>query len=243
MKIVKLNAINSTNTFLKDLARESNVENYTVVVAENQTNGKGQFDNKWISERGKNLTFSIICKFNDLSVNNAFYLNCAISLAIYTVLKEYIPNRLTVKWPNDILSFQKKLCGILIENVVSTDKIQQAIVGVGLNVNQEIFPNSLPNATSLKLSAGNDFDKGMLLKKLIEEIIAQVELIIGKQFKLLKQSYESVLYKKDEPAMFKNVLNENFMGKILGITEQGNLVVELDNDRIETYDLKEIQFM
>jgi len=209
MKIVKLDAINSTNAFLKDMVRTSTVENYTVVVTENQTNGKGQFDNSWTSEKGKNLTFSILCEFQKLEVQYSFYLNCAISLAVYTVLNRYIKKKLKVKWPNDILSSNKKLCGILIENTVSNGKIVNAVIGVGLNVNQERFPVSLPRATSLKMVTSNTYNTA----------------------------------RKGEPAMYKNDSYGNFLGKILGITYQGKLIVELENETLEKFDLKEIEFI
>lgn len=243
MKIVKLNAINSTNTFLKDLVRTSEVENYTVVVTENQTNGKGQFENTWSSEKGKNLTFSILCKFSNLNVQRSFYLNCAISLAIYAVVRNYIKKKLKIKWPNDILSSNKKLCGILIENTVSNGKIVNAVIGIGLNVNQEIFPDALPNATSLKMLTGNCYDKEVILDELITAIQAQMDLITAEKFSILKSNYEKVLFRNGEPAMFKNDRYGNFLGKILGITYQGKLVVELENERLEKFDLKEIQFI
>jgi BirA family biotin operon repressor/biotin-[acetyl-CoA-carboxylase] ligase len=243
MKIVKLNAINSTNTFLRDLARESEVENFTVVVTENQTNGKGQFDNKWTSEIGKNLMFSVLYKFSDLNVDNAFYLNCAISLAIYKALSKYHKEKLKVKWPNDILSSRKKLCGILIENTVSNGKITSAIIGIGLNVNQENFPKDLPNATSLKNVMGKEIDKEKLFLELLETIKQQLLLVIDKQFTHLQKSYEQVLYKKNKPMMFRNDLLGNFLGKILGITKQGKLIIELENETIEVFDLKEIKFI
>ena len=243
MNIVKLNAINSTNTFLKDLVKKSTTKNWTVVVTENQTSGKGQLKNKWSSKKGKNLTFSVLCKFNKLNIENSFYLNCAISLAIYNVLKGFIPAKLSIKWPNDILSFQKKICGILIENTVSNGKVLYAIIGIGLNVNQEKFPKNLPNATSLKIITNQNFNKNELLKLLVEEIKTQVELIVNEQFVELKKSYENVLYRINEPAMFKNNLNRIFLGKIKGITNQGKLMVELENETIETYDLKEIKFI
>lgn len=242
MKIVKLDAINSTNTFLKDLMRTSVVENYTVVVTENQTNGKGQFDNTWSSEKGKNLTISILCKFSNLNVQHSFYLNCAISLAIYTVVNNYI-KKLKIKWPNDILSSKKKLCGILIENTVSNGKIVNAVIGVGLNVNQESFPDVLPNATSLKMLTGISYDKEVILDELITAIQSQMDLITAEKFSLLKSNYEKVLYRNGEPAMFKNDRYGNFLGKILGITYQGKLVVELENETLEKFDLKEIQFI
>ncbi len=243
MKIVKLDAINSTNTFLKDLMRTSVVENYTVVVTENQTNGKGQFDNTWSSEKGKNITISILCKFSNLNAQHSFYLNCAISLAIYTVVHNYIKKKLKIKWPNDILSSNKKLCGILIENTVSNGKIVNAVIGVGLNVNQESFPDALPNATSLKMLTGNSYNKEVVLDELITAIQTQMDLITAEKFSLLKSNYEKVLYRNGEPAMFKNDRYGNFLGKILGITYQGKLVVELENETLEKFDLKEIEFI
>ncbi len=243
MKIVKLNAINSTNTFLKDMVRSSAVENFTVVVTDNQTNGKGQFDNVWKSKKGKNLTFSILCNFSALEVKHSFYLNCAISLAIYNVVHRYIKNKLKIKWPNDILSSNKKLCGILIENTVSNGKIQHAIVGVGLNVNQDDFPLEIPHATSLKMLTEKEYDKEAILNALIVEIQQQITFIERGQFDMLKLNYEKVLYRNGEPSMFNNDKYGNFLGKILGITYQGKLIVELENESLETFDLKEIQFV
>ncbi len=243
MKIVKLNAINSTNTFLKDMVRSSIVENYTVVVTDHQTNGKGQFENVWVSEKGKNLTFSMLCVFSALEVRHSFYLNCAVSLAIYNVLHRTIKNKLKIKWPNDILSLNKKLCGILIENTVSNGKIQRAIVGVGLNVNQENFPSELSNATSIKILTEKEHEKEALLNALIIEIQHQMTFIESQQFELLKLNYEKVLHRNGEPAMFHADKLGNFIGKILGITDQGKLLVELENESLETFALKEIQFI
>jgi len=211
MKIVKLDAINSTNAFLKDMMRRSTVKNYTVVVTQNQTNGKGQFDNTWTSEKGKNLTFSILCEFSKLEVQHSFYLNCAISMAVYTVLGNYIKKKLKVKWPNDILSSNKKLCGILIENTVSNGKIVNAVIGIGLNVNQECFSASLPKATSLKMVTNNTYDLGLILDELIAAIRVQMNLIHTEKFSLLKSNYEAVLYRNGEPAMYKNDSYGNFL--------------------------------
>ena len=243
MKIVKLDAISSTNAFLKDMVRTSPVENYTVVVAENQTKGKGQFDNIWISDKGKNLTFSILCNFLKLEIRHSFYLNCAVSLAIHMVLNNYIKEKLKIKWPNDILSSDKKLCGILIENTVSNGKIVNAVIGIGLNVNQESFPETLSNAASLKMLTGLTYDKSVILDELIAAIQVQMALIQTEKFSMLKSNYEQALYRNGQPAMFKNDRFGNFLGKILGITYQGQLVVELENERLEKFDLKEIEFI
>lgn len=242
MKLVKLNAINSTNAFLKDMVKNKTVENWTVVVTENQTAGKGQFENKWQSEKGKNLTFSVLCELKGLSVADSFYLNCVVSLAIYNVLIEYIPERLKIKWPNDIMSATKKICGILIENTVSKDKITRAIIGIGLNVNQEEF-KCLPNASSLKMITGTNFDKDILLEKIIEELKKQVYYLESGAFLQIKEVYERFLYKINTPSMYEDAFGNLFMGKILGVNQQGKLLVELENETHKLFDLKEIKFL
>ena len=127
MKVIKLNAIHSTNTFLKDLSKNTILENFTIVVTKNQTNGRGQQDSSWVSEPNKNLTFSVYLNDLQLNISAKKYLNYAVSLAIFTVLKQKnIPN-LAIKWPNDIVSGNKKLCGILIENSIQKNCIHTCI--------------------------------------------------------------------------------------------------------------------
>jgi BirA family biotin operon repressor/biotin-[acetyl-CoA-carboxylase] ligase len=114
MSIIKLNAIDSTNDFLKVLSRNQSVDNFTTVVAQKQTNGKGQMGAVWQSEDGKNLIMSVLVKDVLQNVDEIFHLNIAVALSVIQVLEVFnIPN-LSVKWPNDIMSDQKKICGILI---------------------------------------------------------------------------------------------------------------------------------
>ena len=121
MEIIKLNATNSTNTYLKNLLKEKPVKDLSCIWALSQTQGRGQQGAKWISEPGKNLTFSILKKFENLSSEYHFLLNMEVSLVIFRALKKlYIPD-LAVKWANDILSSKKKICGILIENTLHKD--------------------------------------------------------------------------------------------------------------------------
>ena len=242
MHILKLDATDSTNTFLKELARTTVVDDFTVVVTEAQTKGRGQLGNTWISEGGKNLTFSVLCRFEDLSVDNAFSLNYAVSLAIFNALKLIIPEKLTVKWPNDILSSKEKLCGILIENAVKNGKIAESVIGVGLNVNQIEFQDGIA-ATSLKIITTQDFDKDLLLNELLQEIKRQIGFVRAEKFSSLKETYESVLFKKGVPAMYATTDNNTFMGKIIGISDLGQLMVELEGESIQKFNPKEIIFL
>lgn len=242
MKLVKLNAINSTNAFLKDMVSDNVIENWTVVVAQNQTAGKGQFENKWQSEKGKNLTFSVLCRFKNFKVIDSFYLNCVVSLAIYNVLVNYIPERLKIKWPNDIMSASKKICGILIENTVSKNSVTRAVIGIGLNVNQKEFKN-LPNASSLKIITGTHFNKDVLLENIIEELKKQVSFLESGAITQIHTAYLTNMYKINTPSMYEDAFGNLFMGKILGINQQGKLQVELENETQKIFDLKEIKFL
>lgn len=242
MKIVKLNAIDSTNAYLRDLSKKKVLENWTVVTAQHQLKGKGQQENLWLSEKGKNLTFSVLIKPNALAITDQFYLNFSISLAIYHVLKFYIPDKLTVKWPNDILSANHKICGILIDSSVKNAIVHTAIVGIGLNVNQVNFGTDLQQATSLKKILAKDIDLDELLKKIILEIQYQTLLIEQKNFMEIKKRYEAILYKKDKPAMFEDLKQRTFVGKIKGVNESGKLLIELEDEQIKAYNLKQIKF-
>ena len=243
MKTIKLSATDSTNSFLKDLAQNSTLENFTTVVTQNQTKGRGQQQNKWVSEPHKNLTFSVFISFKDLKVVQKKYLNFAISLSIYTVLLAKNLPKPSIKWPNDILSANKKICGILIENTFSGDRIKNSFVGIGLNVNQEIFPEHLKNATSLKLETGLESNLDLLLSNILEEIQKNIKCLTSQKFKLLEEKYLDVLYKKNIPTMFKNSKDEIFMGMISGISDYGKLQVLLEDDIIQEFGLKEISFL
>ena len=242
MKILKLDAIDSTNSYLKDLINDHAVKNWTVVVAENQTNGRGQLDNSWFSDSGKNLTFSVLVKLDNLKVKHQYYLNYSISMALFNVLKYYIPKKLSVKWPNDILSANKKVSGILIENSIKNDTVNFAIIGIGLNVNQLNFPKDVTNATSLKNVLKKTIDKDELLNKILMEIQYQFVLIKQKKFLEIKKMYEDVLYKKAVPSMFIDSDDNTFLGKIIGVSDDGKLQIELENESIREFAFKELKF-
>jgi len=242
MKILKLDAIDSTNSYLKELIKESYVKNWTVITTDHQTNGKGQLNNTWFSEKGKNLTFSMLVEFDDLKAGHQYYLNYSISLALYSVLKYYIPVKLSVKWPNDILSANHKISGILIENSIKNDYIKYAIIGIGLNVNQDHFPSDILGATSLKNILNKTVDKDELLDKILFEIRYQLLLIKQKKFKEIKRMYEEVLYRKEMPSMFIDDNDNTFLGKIIGVGDNGKLQIELENESVQEFALKEIKF-
>lgn len=239
--MIKLNATDSTNEYLKGLVLSTSLTDYTVVVAKKQLKGRGQMGTIWESEMGKNLTFSVLKKWKELPVKNAFMLNICVSLAIYRTLKQlHIPD-LHVKWPNDILSGTHKICGILIENILAGHQIQTCIIGIGLNVNQIKFP-TLSKVSSLKSLVGTTFHLEELLQAILEQIKKEF-ISLNKVSYLEKQNeYEKVLFRKDKPSTFQQ--NETlFMGFIRGISPQGKLRIELEDAVFKEFDLKEIKLL
>ena len=242
MKIIKLDAIDSTNSFLKNLSVNSTVQDFTIVVAKQQTFGRGQMNAKWVVDEGKNLTFSVFSCFDDLEISNQKYLSFSVSLAVFETLNELKLPKLAIKWPNDILSVNKKIAGILIENNLKGAKITSSVIGIGINVNQENFSKDLPNATSIKNIVNKEFDLDVLLNEVLIKLKDKIDLLKRKEFALLEEEYLSVLYKKNVPSMFKNNQNILFMGKIIGVSENGNLQVELENETVKEFGLKEVSF-
>ena len=242
MHIVKLDATDSTNQYLKELMFSRELEDFTIVITDKQLNGRGQMGAKWEAEPGKNLTLSILKKNKNLDISDQFLLNICTSLALIETLKGLSIPDLTVKWPNDILSGNLKICGILIENVLSGNQIQASILGIGLNVNQLTF-NTLSNVSSLKLLLGRTLILEELLPKIIENLKRSFAELEKKNFKGLWEAYESNLFRKDKPSTFKNNQGDLFMGFIRKISPQGKLLVELEDSVFKEYDLKEIRLL
>ncbi len=240
MKRIKLDAIDSTNSFLKEMAHNSTLEDYTVVTANSQAKGKGQMGATWSSESGKNLLCSVFVRFDDLSISDQVLINYAVSVAIIRVLESYMLPKLTIKWPNDILSSSQKICGILVENVIQNAKVKSTVIGIGLNVNQIDFPNHLLKATSLKRILKNEIDLEELLKKLINELKLCVSDISSSKKNKLKSTYLEFLYKKNIPTMFRDSNDVLFMGIIVGVSPVGKLQIQLEDDSINEFGIKEV---
>lgn len=241
--IIKLNAIDSTNEFLKRLKRETHLDNFTIVTAEFQTNGKGQMGTVWNSEHGKNLTVSVLERFCNLNVLLQFNVSIATSLAVYKTLGDFIPEKLSIKWPNDILSDGFKIAGILIENTIVDSLIHDTIIGIGINVNQLFFSSDIQKVTSLKRKLNTEFDRELLLNKLLINLEIEFSKVNKHNFDALKNEYESLLYKKGIPTMFEDNRNLKFLGLIKGVSKTGQLLVELENNQTKLFNLKEIRFL
>jgi BirA family biotin operon repressor/biotin-[acetyl-CoA-carboxylase] ligase len=240
--LVTLKEVDSTNTFLKNLVSNSKpLPEGTVIMAENQYAGRGQQQNRWFTEAGKNLSFSILLKPTFLLLNDQFALTQAISLGVAKGLSHVAGEGIKIKWPNDIYYNNRKLGGILIENMVQGAQINNSVIGIGLNINQEQFPDYLPNATSIRQILHRDYDLKALLSEICKCIEAcYLQLKAGKASEL-NQDYLSCLYGINEIRNFKSD-GKLFSGIITGVTSRGLLKIKSGETEHE-YNLKEVEFL
>jgi BirA family biotin operon repressor/biotin-[acetyl-CoA-carboxylase] ligase len=239
--IIKLDAIDSTNDYLKQLAKENELENYTIVIASEQTKGRGQMGAKWHSEPGKNLTMSILIKDVRLEGSNLFDFNVAIILGVMKVLSLLKIPDITIKWPNDIMAGTKKVGGMLIENALKSDGSFTSVVGLGLNLNQTNFKD-LPQATSLTCVTGDNYnaeEMAILLGKSMENYL----LALPQNAALLWEAYHQMLFKRDYPVLFEDKKGNRFMGIIKSVTPEGRLAVMLEDHSITHYEVKQIKML
>jgi len=242
MRIIKLDAIDSTNTFLKGISSEGTIEDYTVVVTKKQTNGRGQMGTVWSSEAFKNLTFSVYKAYANVKIEQQFYISIVVALALVKTLNTLGVNKIKVKWPNDILSENKKICGILIENVIKQASLPSSIIGVGMNVNQTNF-EKLPKASSVKLITGKSYDLDEILHQFLKYLKIYFSLLECHKYNVLKDEYETLLFRKNKPSTFQDAEGYMFSGFIKGVTQSGNLIIELEDEIIKEYALKEVTLL
>jgi BirA family biotin operon repressor/biotin-[acetyl-CoA-carboxylase] ligase len=242
MHIIKLNAIDSTNSYLKELSAKQMVANFTVVVAENQTNGRGQRGANWEVEKGKNLTFSVLIKDLLVSADEVFNLNVLVAVSLFQTFLNLKIKNLAIKWANDILADKKKICGILIENQFKSTSEILSIVGIGINVNQEDFIN-LPQATSLKNSMNEEFNKDEILLLFLNQFQNNLNLYKNEGAAFFWNLYHENLFKKNTPMAFENNKKVKFMGIIKQVMKNGLLQIELEDDTLQLFDIKELKML
>ena len=220
MKIIKIDAIDSTNIFLKKFVKENNQISRLAVRADYQTKGQGRMNSKWHSEKGMNLTGSIF--FGKIKINNIdiFEINKIVCLAVLQVLKYYEIPELKIKWPNDILSEKKKIAGILLEPVIRGKNILGLIIGVGININQKNF-EKLPCASSMSLITKQKFSIDEIFKKLITIIEKKITPV-----KFDKTKYLKNLYGFNSEKHFYDKSGKHFFGYVVGVTSDGKLIIQ-----------------
>ncbi|WP_423147632.1 biotin--[acetyl-CoA-carboxylase] ligase [Rubrolithibacter danxiaensis] len=234
--------VDSTNNYLKyRLSNSEPLPEGTVILADEQYAGRGQINNNWLSEPGKNLTFSILFTPSFIPPQQQFLLNKVISIGINDALCKIIGDDLRIKWPNDIFMKNKKLGGVLIENIVQGSRWKYAIAGIGINVNQAVFPETIQNVTSISQILQRDYDLKTLLGDLCKAIeVRYLQLRSGK-FDLLHQEYVEKLYRFGEDQLFR-IEDKEISGKIMDVDEDGSLKIQFDNS-IRKFGFKEIAFV
>ena len=230
----------STNDFAVELVKSDKPVEGTVIMADFQKKGRGQREARWISEKGKNLTFSILLFPSFLNPGSNFFLSMALSLGIADMLCDFqIDAR--IKWPNDIFTNQGKIAGILIENAIQGDKIKYSVLGTGLNVNQEVFPENIPTPTSMRIELKTTLHLETVLKKLLKSIEYWFIKLYESRFDLIKDHYEQQLMFINQSREFY-AGNEVFSGTIKGINDTGQLLIADRFNKIRTFNFKEVAY-
>ena len=231
--IIKLDATPSSNDWLKDRFVSGDCSDGDVVWVRNQTQGRGQRDKLWQTEPMKNLTFSLFKFFPKLTVQNAFAINCAITLGVLKALHEFADLDLSLKWPNDILSGKSKIGGVLIENMIKGNRINASIIGIGININQEHF-EGLPHASSLFQKTGSKLEIGEILNSILVFLEVYLDRLTTDSSAALRSEYEALLFQKGKLSTFKNHKGK-FQGVIQGVTDSGLLRIQKTSGEVFNY--------
>jgi BirA family biotin operon repressor/biotin-[acetyl-CoA-carboxylase] ligase len=241
MNIIKLDAIDSTNSYLKKLDRKEPLPDGTVVQTEHQTKGRGQQGTDWQSDKGKNLTFSILKRFSSFAVIRQFELSITVSLVISTILeRQGIP--ISIKWPNDILAGNDKIAGILIENSIKRGMLSSTVIGIGINVNQVDFPESVGQATSMNICSGREYDRTTLLYELINALFKALDRLESTSFEELKPAYLKRLYRFRQQSHFVDDTGTPFEGRIVDVDQEGKLIILTTGGKTRSFLAKQVQF-
>lgn len=237
-KIFRLDTVDSTNNYAANLIKEGKIVHGTVILADEQTAGRGQRGAVWSSQAGENLLLSLYVVPDNLSVDLQVSLTHFASISVVELLRK-IGICAEVKWPNDIYVNSKKIAGILIENILSSGKVSQTVIGIGLNVNQKNF--ELASATSIQHEKNDFYPIEQVLFQLINEFNIWWEILNNGELKSLRAFYLNNLYLLNKEADFEDEKGR-FRGTIKGVSEVGFLLVEKLGE-LKKYDLKEIRFI
>ncbi len=236
--LLSYNKVESTNTAAMTRIKSGEAHHGDIIRANYQLGGKGQGQNTWYSTEGNNLLVSFICTNLKLNASKLAVFNMLVATSTYSVINRYFPNRTALKWPNDILVNDKKIAGILIETILQGEFIKHAVIGIGINVNEQVFP--FAHAVSFTQLSGLFYNLDNLLHELTEQLNLELQKLYTSSFDSIKRDYETVLYGMNLKRYFR-IENLTFEGIIKGINAQGQLCIEVDNE-MKTFNQKEIKF-
>jgi BirA family biotin operon repressor/biotin-[acetyl-CoA-carboxylase] ligase len=237
-KLIFMPSCHSTNDISAELVSKGEIINGTIIITDHQINGRGQGSNKWESDQGENLTLSLIVDTSFLPVHKQFYLNMVVCLSLSDLLTEYLHSGVLIKWPNDIYYKERKICGILIQNILKGNRFGYSILGMGINVNQQEFQNEM--AISLRNVTGKWYDLQLVLNRLSEIIEEYYKVLKQGNYIRLRALYMKKLMWLNENRVFE--ADVNFNGSITDIDESGRLMISTKNG-IRTFSFKEVKFI
>ncbi|MFO7622165.1 MAG: biotin--[acetyl-CoA-carboxylase] ligase [Bacteroidales bacterium] len=231
----------STNTLASELIQSNSPREGTIIHTNYQSHGKGRQGNRWESEDGKNLLFTIILYPEMILPGKQFLISMALSLGICDFLEGEVQN-CSIKWPNDMYVNGRKIAGILIENSISGNIIRSSIAGIGLNVNQVSFPAFSPEPVSMSMITRRIYDTGSCLSLLAARLDKRYKQLIAGQENSIRDEYISRLYRYLEWSQFRDHTGV-FTGRIFSVTGQGLLRIEKEGDQIQDYGFSEIEYI
>jgi BirA family transcriptional regulator, biotin operon repressor / biotin---[acetyl-CoA-carboxylase] ligase len=238
-EIIYMPSCHSTNDIAMQLIKKADTQEGTIVLTDDQTQGRGQRGNQWVSEAGSNLIMSVILKPKFLRAQDQFALNILASLSVKEAINHFIPeSSVKVKWPNDVLINDKKSTGILIENSIQGNSISHSVIGIGVNVNQEKM--DFEKATSMFLQAGQKFDMNDFLEILIIRMEQNYLQLKNGAYYQLKSKYLQHLFGY---RVERNYRSEYlFKGQIEDVDDNGRLLIRTSN-ALKLFDFKEVEFI
>ncbi|WP_294606353.1 biotin--[acetyl-CoA-carboxylase] ligase [uncultured Bacteroides sp.] len=245
--LIILPETDSTNNHLTQLCNEqqSAVREFTTIIAERQTAGKGQRGNSWESEDCRNITFSFVLYPTFVEARRQFVLSQIVSLSIKEELDEWTEG-ISIKWPNDIYWNEKKICGILIENDLSGHHIGRSISGIGVNINQETFRSNAPNPVSLKQITGQEYDRYLILANIMRRLKEYYSLLqtgtSGDAANHIAERYAHSLFRREGFHRYADADGE-FLACLLRVEPDGRFILEDQTGKERGYLFKEVQYI
>lgn len=227
-KIIHLDTVDSTNNYAAKLYNTGGIVCETVIMADIQTNGRGQREKTWQSDPYQNLTFSVILPAGKVIFNSSVRLVFVVSLSISRFLSK-LGLETSLKWPNDIYVDGKKIAGILIENNYSGSKVNYSIIGIGLNVNQKEF--GITNATSLSIELSKGYNLRELLLSLLSDLNESLNELSSLSFDEIVKQYNELLFGKGEKLQFREKSKDKiFTGEIIGVNKDGDIFILVEGE-------------
>jgi BirA family transcriptional regulator, biotin operon repressor / biotin---[acetyl-CoA-carboxylase] ligase len=233
--------IESTHTYAISLLSKTSPQAGSCIFADFQTAGRGQIGRYWHSQAHQNLLLSYIIYPTQVKIDDRFYLNRAVALAVTETISVYVSN-VTIKWPNDIYIDHKKVCGILIHNHLRGDKIASNVISIGINVLQEVWPEDLPNPTSI-VTHFPAVDRMQVFQQLNDHLDRYIHMLTLRQYEALDKAYLHRLYRIGETHRYQSEAHGVFYGAITGVTHEGKLIIHTDKNEHLTFDLKEVSYL